>query len=84
MKDPNSNQTMLPTSTVTVGRKPIQRWHAAQERRPFRDCCGANRSRPSRASEVELYRLPWQTQTAHDLRSRVSFGSGFARSVLRV
>jgi hypothetical protein len=32
MKDLNSNQTVAPTGTETLGRKPIQRWSAARKR----------------------------------------------------
>jgi transposase len=58
MKDLNSNQTIPPTSTPTVGHKPIQRWSAARKRDVvLRLLRGESIEAVSRQVAVEPYRL---------------------------
>jgi hypothetical protein len=58
MKDPNSNQTVAPNGTETVGRQPIQRWSAARKRDVvLRLLRGESIEAVSRHVSVEPYRL---------------------------
>jgi transposase len=58
MKDLNSNQTVPPTGTEALGRKPIQRWSAARKRDlVLRLLRGESIDAVSRQVAVETYRL---------------------------